>query len=352
MHEFRNFAETSVELGEGLTAVVGANGEGKSNLLESIAYLATLRSFRGAPNEALVRSGANSAVVRAETERQGRSLLVEAELNLRGRNRAFINRQRLQRSRELLGALAATVFSPDDLSLVKAGPAGRREYLDDLMVALAPNRDALRLELERVLRQRNTLLRQSTGRRDEDLISTLEVWDAKLAETGTAMAAIRNEMSSALAPLVSQSYRDLSDAPDQVVLTYKPSWGSIPLAEALLEHRETDLRRGVTSVGPHRDEIDLWLNGMPARTHASQGEQRTLALALRLASHTLITQTLGSPPVLLLDDVFSELDVERADALVACMPPGQALLTTAGPLPVGRSADVVLRVESGTIIGG
>lgn len=347
--DFRNYESASLALEDGLTAVVGANGEGKSNLLEAVAYLATLGSFRGAPVDALVRAGQPSAVVRAEGEREGRSLLLEAEISPAGRNRVLVNRQRLRRSRDLLGALRVTVFSPDDLELVKGGPGGRRRFLDEVMVAVAPRRDVLRTELDRVLRQRNTLLRQAGGRLTDEVATTLDVWDAKLAETGDALAAERLTLTSALEPLLSDAYDAVAGQAADVRLRYESSWGDASLGDALRASRDNDLRRGVSTVGPHRDELTASLGGLPVRTHASQGEQRSVALALRLAAHRLVTEASGTAPILLLDDVFSELDPDRSDALVACLPEGQTLLTTAGALPSGIRPERVVRIEGGEL---
>jgi DNA replication and repair protein RecF len=349
--DFRNYP--SAELApspDGLTVITGGNGQGKSNLLEAVGWLATLSSFRGAPDEALVRRGAEQAVVRAEAERDGRALLIEAEINAGPqRNRVLVNRQPLKRARDLLGALRVTVFAPDDLVLVKGGPAERRRYLDDLLVAMHPRNDALRTEVERVLRQRGALLKQSGGRLSADVEATLDVWDAKLAEAGSALTAARRELVGALEPEVGKAYAQVASAAAQVGVAYEQSWGE-SLAVALAGARTDDLRRGVTTVGPHRDELALSVDGLPARTHASQGEQRSLALALRLAGHALVTEATGSPPVLLLDDVFSELDPDRSEALVAHLPEGQALLTTAGPLPPMARPAATVRVANGAVL--
>ena len=213
LNDFRSYAAADVELADGLTVVLGANGEGKTNLLEAIGYLATLESFRGAPSEAMIRDGAPRAVVRAEGTREGRDLLIEAELASGGRSRVQVNRQRLQRSRDLLGALRVSVFSPDDLALVKGGPAERRRYLDDTLVALHPRYDQLRSEVERILRQRNALLKQSSGgnRFDESAAFTLDVWDAKLGRVrrGARLAA-RRDVTRRIAPLVQRAYASLT----------------------------------------------------------------------------------------------------------------------------------------------
>ena len=379
--DFRGYAAAAIEPAPGLTAVVGANGQGKTNLLEAVAWLATMSSFRGAPDEALVRIGAGEAVVRAEvvadlpvrasgaaegqagtaeaaqaerTGAAGRLVLLEALIRANGRDQVLVNRQKLRRARDLLGSLRVTVFSPDDLALVKGGPGERRRLLDEALVSLAVKHDALRTDLERVLRQRGTLLRQAGGRASPEVSATLDVWDAKLAELGEATGRARAALVDRLRPATATAYDQVAQASASVTLTYDPAWRRSDggLAAALAAARPEDLRRGVSTVGPHRDELELAIDGMPARTHASQGEQRSLALALRLATHAVVTDVTGSSPVLLLDDVFSELDPDRSHALLAHLPAGQALLTTAGPLPDGASPGLVVRVAGGRIVEG
>lgn len=350
---FRIYPAAELELGPGLTLVVGGNGGGKTSLLEGIGYLATLGSFRGVPNEALVRVGCDAAIVRAEGSREGRKLLLEAEVvGGSRRGRVSVNHQPLRRTRDLLGALRVTVFSPDDLELVKGGPAGRRRWLDDVLVALHPRNDALRTDLERILRQRNALLRQAGGRLAADVAVTLDVWDERLAEVGEAVAAARVGLLARLVPVVAAAYRSfVSGGAAGVELAYQSEWIDREggLATALAACRADEIRRGVSLVGPHRDDVAFSVGGMPARTHASQGEQRTLALALRLGAHQVVTEEVGEPPVLLLDDVFSELDGARSRALVAQLPPGQAVLTTAGVAPEGIRAERVLRIADGRV---
>ncbi len=354
LNDFRSYDAVDVELGGGLTVILGANGQGKTNLLEAIGYLATLSSFRGAPVEAMIREGASSAVVRADGEREGRELLIEAELVANGRNRVQINRQRLQRSRDLLGAIRVSVFSPDDLVLVKGGPGERRRYLDDTLVALHARYDQLRGDVERVLRQRNALLKQSAGgnRFDESAAFTLDVWDAKLTEAGEALAVARRELVERLRPEITDAYRSLAPRAVDVAIEarYDCAWAGSGLASALAAARRDDLRRGVTTVGPHRDELQLGIAGLPARTHGSQGEQRSLALALRLAAHRVVTTDTGAAPVLLLDDVFSELDPTRSNSLLHNLPPGQTVLTSAAGLPAGAAPELVVRLEDGAIV--
>jgi DNA replication and repair protein RecF len=352
LSDFRNYVGADVEPAPGLTAVVGENGQGKTNLLEAVGYLATLSSFRGSPGEALVRAGCEQAVVRAEVETAGRTSLIEAVLGLSGRDRVLVNRQALRRTRDLLGTVRTTVFAPDDLALVKGGPSERRRLLDDTVVACVPRHDLTRSDLERVLRQRGALLKQAGGRLSPEVEATLDVWDVKLAEVGETLGRARDRLVARLEPVVAASYDRVARASADVRLTYEAPWREPGLAAALAEARPADVKRGVSTVGPHRDELGLEINGLPARTHASQGEQRSLALALRLAAHVVITEVVGSAPILLLDDIFSELDPNRSVALLAALPPGQALLTTAGPLPPGAVPDLILRVREGAIIPG
>jgi len=348
--DFRNYQTAEVELSRGFTAVTGANGEGKTNLIEAIAYLATLDSFRGAAPAALVRDGCERAVVRGEVEEdEGRVVAVECELGLTGRPRAQVNKQRLQRNADLLGVLRVSVFSPDDLALVKDGPGVRRRFLDDTLVALHPRHDRLRREVERVLRQKAALLKQSGGRLAEDTAFTLDVWDARLAESGDALGQARAELVDALSPEVARAYDELASRPSDVTLSYESAWRTAGLAEALRRARADEVRRQVCLIGPHRDELQLAVGNLPARTHASQGEQRTLALALRLGAHRLLAERTRTTPVLLLDDVFSELDEQRAAALLAHLPAGQIVLTTAGPLPAGAAIERILQVQRGVV---
>jgi DNA replication and repair protein RecF len=347
--DFRSYDALEVELAPGLTALLGDNGQGKTNLLEAVAWLATLSSFRGAPNDALVRQGATRAVIRAEGEAEGRAILLEAELVPGGRNRVLVNRQPLKKARDLLGVLRVTVFAPDDLELVKGGPAERRRYLDDALVAAHPRYDALRAEVDKVLKQRNALLKGVGGRLDESAGFTLDVWDAKLAEAGGDLAAARQDLLGRLLPVLGRTYDAVAHGPAEVGARYVADWAATGLAEALAAARRDDVRRGVSTVGPHRDDVELSIGGLPARTHASQGEQRSLALALRLASHEVVTDAAGTAPVLLLDDVFSELDPDRSDALLANLPSGQTVLTSASGLPPRAAPDLVLRVAGGQV---
>jgi DNA replication and repair protein RecF len=350
--DFRNYEHETLELSNGVTAVIGKNAQGKTSLAEAMSYLATLRSFRGVPNEALVRKGCDSAYVRAEIRHDddGRELLVEAEINRMGRNKVLVNKQRLQRVRDLLGIVRATVFSPDDLELVFGGPDVRREFMNDALIALAVRNDALCSEMERVVRQRNVVLKQSNGRLTDEIVMTLDVWDDKLVELGTRLGDSRARLVAQLVPHVLGAYEALAGVPTPVELVYEPEWRRTGLATALANARADDVRRGFTTVGPHRDDLELELKGMVAKTTASQGECRTLALALRLGVHRLVTDTVGVAPLLVLDDVLSELDNDRAAALLAHLPEGQVIITTAATLPDAAHPDSVLTIAHGTVV--
>jgi DNA replication and repair protein RecF len=349
--DFRNYVQADLEFAAGCTAIVGANGQGKTNIAEALSYLASLLSFRGAPSDALVRTGATEAFVRATVMHDdGRELLIEAQIVTSGRSRVQVNRQRLVRTRDLLGVLRVSVFSPDDLVMVKGGPSERRGYLDDTLVALSARHDRLRSDLDRVLKQRASLLKQAGGRLSSDMAFTLDVWDTKLADIADTLGRERAALVVQLEPLVAKAYAALAGEVQPVSMSYAPAWLVDGLAPALVASRADDVRRMSTTVGPHRDDLDVMLNGLATRTHSSQGEQRTMALALRLAAHQLVTEHHNEAPVLVLDDVFSELDPERSKALLANLPYGQVVITTASVLPAGASPDKVMRIVDGAVV--
>jgi DNA replication and repair protein RecF len=254
-----------------------------------------------------------------------------------------VNKQALSKTAALREVLRISIFSPDDLVLIKGGPSERRHYLDDVLASLHPRNAAALADLDKILRQRNALLKQAGGRLSPEIGFTLDVWDDKLASVGTMVGNLRRELLEALRPAVNQAYSDIADRSAQVGAAYESSWWSTGLGHSLSEGRNDDVRRGLSLVGPHRDDVALSIEGRPSRTQASQGEQRTLALAFRLAAHRHVAVSTGSPPLLLLDDVFSELDPLRCEALVRHLPPGQSLLATAGVIP--RSAEVQARVS-------
>lgn len=351
LSQFRNYVSTEINFDEGVTAIVGANGQGKTSLAEALGYLATLKSFRGVPTEAMIRTGAETAVIRADIAHDdGRMVLVEAELSRVGKSRTQVNRQKLTRSRDLLGVVRTTVFSPDDLDLIKGPPSLRRDFLDDALVALSAKYDVVCREVDHIVRQRNALLKQSGGRLTADVSTTLDVWDEKFVVRGNELGEARGGLIGRLVPKVQDAYEQLAEASIPIDIVYAPPWRQSGLAAALAVARGDDIRRSVSTVGPHRDDIDLNIKGLPARTHASQGEQRTLALSLRLAVHRCIAEEFQSSPVLILDDVLSELDPQRSAALLRHFPVGQVLITTAGLLPDIAHIERVIRIAGGEIV--
>jgi DNA replication and repair protein RecF len=359
---FRCYDAVDVAFDEGCTVITGANGQGKTSLLEAVGWVASGRSFRGVPDAALVASGHDEAIVRAEIVDEDRELLVEAALRAVGRNRVMVNKQAVTRRRDYADHLRVTVFSPDDLAIVKGGPSGRRDYLDELLEASGTKYASVRTDFERVLRQRNALLRG--GVRDAEARTTLEVLDERLVAAGGELVRGRLRLIDRLTPGIAEAYESLAGVTPGMAMRYEAEWcegglepdrvddvdGLLRAGLDALARRELD--RGVTLVGPHRDDWHLVLNGLDARSHASQGEQRTLALALRLAGHRLLATVVGSDPVLLLDDVFSELDPERSAALVVHLPATQTLLTTAGVVPPGIDAERHLTVSAGRVVAG
>jgi DNA replication and repair protein RecF len=356
--DFRSYADLSIELGPGVSTFSGPNGEGKTNLVEAIGYLATLGSHRVAGDAPLVRQGAGRAVLRAAVTGVNGSSLVEVELNPGRANRVRLNRAPLPRPRDILGTLRTVLFAPEDLALVKGDPGERRRFLDELLVATAPRYAGLRADYERVVRQRTALLKSAgskghlRGAARESMTATLDSWDAQLARTGAPLLAGRLRLAAALRPHVAAAYEAVSggqpgDATgmyyrssalnNEEVLEDPAASGQIPpetapleqaLLKALAGVRASELDRGACLVGPHRDELELTIGALPARGYASQGESWSLALALRLASFALLRQG-HEDPVLILDDVFAELDAGRRDRLAGLVAGAEQVLVTA-----------------------
>ena len=360
--DFRNHDRASVELPAGVSALVGPNGVGKTNLLEAVGYLATLGSHRVGQDAALIRAGSSSAVIRAAVQRAGRRLLVDVELRPGSGVRGRVNGAQVPRARDLLGVVRATVFAPEDLGLVRGDPEERRRFLDTLATQRLPRYHGSRQDYDRVLRQRNTLLRSAGGRLPASALATLEVWDEKLASAGAELWSERLRLVAALTPRVELAYQRLAGRDDMVEIAYVSSVagtaGSDPdpakLAQALRERlvadRPREVERGITLSGPHRDDLSLGLRGLPARTHASHGEAWSLALALRLGSHRLLAEE-GEEPVLLMDDVFAELDRQRRDRVAeAALAAEQTIVTAAvaEELPPELNA-AVFHVEPGSV---
>jgi DNA replication and repair protein RecF len=346
--DFRSYPEVELPLGPGVTAFVGPNGQGKTNLVEAIGYLANLGSHRVAADAALVRSGAERAIVRAKVARDERSALLEVEINPGRANRARINGSALPRPREMLGVLRTVLFAPEDLALVKGDPSDRRRFLDELLVLRTPRLAGVRADYDKVLKQRNALLksmgaaRRSNRGGNEHDASTLEVWDQHLVAAGSALVAARLDLVAQLRPLIAASYEAVAPGGGPASIDYRSSLGdALPeddeaaVAEAmrfaLVDARRQELDRGISLVGPHRDDLVLTLRELPAKGYASHGESWSFALALRLASYDLLRSedSAGAEPVLILDDVFAELDASRRHRLAELVAGAEQVLVTA-----------------------
>jgi DNA replication and repair protein RecF len=360
--DFRNHDGAVMELPGGVSVLAGPNGVGKTNLLEAIGYLATLGSHRVGQDASLVRAGAGSALIRAAVLRAGRRLLVDVELRPGSGVRGRVNGAPVPRARDLLGVVRATVFAPEDLGLVRGDPEERRRFLDTLATQRLPRYHGSRQDYDRILRQRNTLLRSAAGRLPATALATLEVWDEKLASAGAELWAERLRLVAALTPRIERAYQRLADRDDAVDVAYvssvagaaEPDPDPAKLARALRERlvadRAREVERGITLSGPHRDDLALSLRDLPARTHASHGEAWSLALALRLGSHWLLTDE-GEEPVLLLDDVFAELDRGRRQRVAEVALAAEQTVMTAAvaeELPPELAA-AVFHVEPGSV---
>ena len=362
--DFRSYAELSIGLAPGVTTFCGLNGEGKTNLVEAIGYLATLGSHRVATDAPLIRRDADRAIVRAVIGSSRGEALVEIEINPGKANRVRLNRAPLPRPREILGILRTVLFAPEDLALVKGDPGERRRFLDELLVVSAPRYAAVRADYERVVRQRTALLKSAgakghlRGPAREAMTATLDAWDAQLAKAGAPLLAGRLKLTEALRPHVVAAYDAVSGGTKEPpVISYRssvPAESIDELEESILKAaaaaRSNELDRGVCLVGPHRDELELAIGGLPARGYASHGESWSLALALRLASFALLRE--DEDPVLILDDVFAELDTGRRERLAALVAGADQVLITAA---VAEDVPAVLSgarfaVSSGTVV--
>jgi DNA replication and repair protein RecF len=348
LHSFRSYDALDLALSAGATAILGRNGQGKTNLVEAVDYLARLSSHRVSSDAPLVKQGAERALVRAAVVKDGREAVLEVEIHPGRSNRARINRSPLPRARELVGLVRTVLFSPEDLALVKGDPSDRRRFLDDLMVLRAPRLLGVKADYDRVLRQRNALLKntghdraRSRGGGEDYFESTLAVWDDQLVRLGAELTAVRAGLVEGLRPLVGEAYAAVAKdaARSDARLDYQPSVPAVPAAEdraalessfreALAERRREEVQRGITLVGPHRDELAAAIGTLPVKGYASHGESWSYALALRLASYELLKAD-GDDPVLILDDVFAELDVDRRDRLAELVAPAEQVLVTA-----------------------
>ena len=340
LRDYRSWSHVDLELTPGRTVFVGANGFGKTNLVEALWYCATLGSHRVGTDAPLVRSGADRAVVSTIVVNDGRELAVDIEIAAGRANKARLNRSAVRSTREILGAVRAVLFAPEDLALVRGDPGERRRYLDELATVRRPRIAAVRADYDKVLKQRTALLKSAAGgrlRSDRGVLDTLDVWDGHLAAHGAELMAARLELVSELAPEVEKAYQLLAPASRSAGIVYRstiedPVTDVAALQEALLvalgRRRDAELERGLCLVGPHRDDLELRLGDQPAKGFASHGESWSMALALRLASYQLLREE-GSEPVLILDDVFAELDTARRRALAGVAADAEQVLVTA-----------------------
>jgi DNA replication and repair protein RecF len=362
LHDFRSYGDIDVALEPGATAFIGRNGQGKTNLVEAIDYLSRLSSHRVATDAPLVRAGADQAIVRASVVKEGRTALLEVELNPGRANRARINRSPLPRPREIIGLVRTVVFAPDDLTLVKGDPSDRRKFLDDLLMLRTPRLAGVRSDYDRILKQRNSLLKTAglaRGSSRDAAMATLEIWDDNLARVGAEILGARLRLVDDLRPYLGKAYEAVARGAsrDDADLEYKASIDLPPVVEvrgapatslegrtstteglqqalldAIAARRKEELDRGISLVGPHRDELLLTLGDpqlrLPVKGYASHGESWSFALAMRLASYDLLRAD-GDDPILVLDDVFAELDAERRNQLAQLVAGAEQVLVTA-----------------------
>ncbi len=344
LRDFRSWAHADLDLDPGRTVFVGRNGFGKTNLLEALWYSSTLGSHRVGTDAPLIRAGADRAVVSTIVVNEGRECAVDLEIAAGRANKARLNRSPVRSTREVVGVLRAVLFAPEDLSLVRGDPSDRRRYLDDLATVRRPVLAGVRADYDKVLRQRTALLKSLSGARfrgDRGALDTLEVWDSRLAEHGAALMAARIDLVNQLAPEVEKAYQLLAPESRSAAIGYRASTDTVvpaaaadqqsleaTLLGALAARRSAELERGVCLVGPHRDDLELRLGDQPAKGFASHGESWSFAVALRLAAYELLRAE-GSDPVLLLDDVFAELDTKRRRALAAVAESAEQVLVTA-----------------------
>jgi DNA replication and repair protein RecF len=365
--DFRSYTAAELPLEPGVTTLVGLNGQGKTNLVEAIGYLATLSSHRVSTDQPLVRFGAEQAVIRGAVVRDGRETMLELELNPGRANRARLGRSPVSRPRDVLGTLRTVLFAPEDLALVKGDPSERRRFLDDLLVARQPRWAGVRSDYDKALKQRNALLksaqpllRKGSRRRplsrpaDEPVddarasaLHTLDVWNDHLAAVGSQLLYARLRLLRDLGPYLAKAYDEVSAGQSDARVSYKSSLresaaaslaaGEVPEIDALRaellatfdEVRDKEVERGISLVGPHRDDLVLSLGELPAKGYASHGESWSFALGLKLAAYQLLRHDLGEDPVLILDDVFAELDTGRRERLAAMVADCEQVLITA-----------------------
>ncbi len=357
LRDFRSYEVLDFTPSPGLNVLIGDNGAGKTNVLEAIGYLSRLASFRAVTDESLVRLGAAAAVVRGGFLRESGEVKVEVELPVDSRRRILLNGKRPRRNSDVAAEIPLVAFLPDDVDLVKRGPALRRDYVDEIGAHTSPAAGADRSDYDKILRQRNRFLRDEGPQAD---VMALDVWDERLAEVGGRLAHTRRQLVDRLQPYLGEGYGMVAgsgaQSPDSLSARYEAKWltgeedteavTAAALLRALGERRRRDLDQRTTTVGPHRDELGLYLGSRAARTLASQGEQRSVALAMRIAAFSLLEERHQTPPILLLDDVFSELDADRSEGVIKVLPHGQVFVTSA------RDDDVPLAGQRWSVAGG
>ena len=357
--DFRSYGQVELSFEPGITVLVGPNGIGKTNLMEAIGYLATLSSHRVSSDAPLLRFGADQAMIRAKLVRGEQSTVLELEINRSRANRAVINRSNPLRARDILGICQTVLFAPEDLALVKGDPSSRRRFLDELLVSLIPRHSATRSDYDRVLKQRNALLKSArAGRVTSGHEATLDVWDQHMARAGAELLHARLELVERLQPHLQNAYAQLTDGSKAAGAIYRSTLhGALDddgaaettgqpedlrqlsvddltgrYVQAFASSRRKELERGISLVGPHRDELELILGSAPAKGYASHGETWSMCLSLRLASYYVMlddARTGGSAPILVMDDVFAELDVQRRRKLAAIVSGAEQVLVTA-----------------------
>ena len=367
LRDFRNYAEADITVSTGCVVLIGSNGQGKTNLVEAINFLSTLGSHRSNVENALIRTGAAAAIIRVQLTHESREILLEAQLNREGLNKAQFNRS-TAKLRDFPRYIATVLFAPEDLMLIRGEPSGRRKFMDELVVNRAPRLAAVLSDYDRSLKQRNTLLktaRQTTG--DSSKLSTLDIWDERLVALGSEIMVERERLVRDLAAPLAHAYHSIAGFGHQPELvmrnsvgeTNAPGSGSLTIAEtvglfqaALAASRFLEIERGMTLVGPHRDDVEFSLNALPAKGYASHGETWSFALSLRLAAARLLrSESVLGDPILILDDVFAELDTSRRERLALAVGDFEQVFITAA---VGEDVPAsllqqVFAVESGTI---
>jgi DNA replication and repair protein RecF len=340
VEDFRSYEKADVEWEPGAVVLCGPNGRGKTNLVEAVGYAAGLTSHRVSTDAALVRVGQDRAVVRLGVVVAGRDITIDLQINPGRANQVRVNGAPLPRSRDVLGTFRCVTFAPEDLRLAKGEPVDRRRFLDGLIVQAAPRYAAVRADFDKALKQRNALLRAGTGMAKADFAASLQVWNDRYLPAAAELTWGRINAVRRLSEPMTAAYRAISPVPDTCAIEYLSATPGLAeatsvaelselLAAAMAERQAEELRRGSTAVGPHRDDLAIRLNDMPARTHASHGESWSLALGLRLASFAVLSDIGQEPPVLILDDVFAELDQQRRSRLVTAIASAEQVLVTA-----------------------